>query len=71
MSNKKQNFKAFQNNKLSVKEAGKALGGYGTSNSTCRNLQNQLDAAVARGDFEEAQRIMRIIIKVCGYNEPF
>ena len=70
MSNKKQNFKSFQNNKLSAKAAGKVLGGYGTS-STCRDLQNKLDAAIASGDLQEAQRIMHIIIKVCGYNEPF
>lgn len=71
MSSKKQNFGKFQENKLSTTEAGKVLGGYGTSSSTCRDLQNQFDAAVESGNIEEAQRIMRIIIRVCGYNEPF
>lgn len=70
-SKNNQKFGKFQDSELSAKAAGKVLGGAGSSSTTCRQLEADFDAAVERGDLEEAQRIMRIIMRVCGFNAPF
>lgn len=65
----KSTFSKFQKNKISYKEAQQVLGGLGgnySNDSTCQRLEEQQAEAAARGDFEEAMRIMRIIIRVCG-----
>lgn len=62
----KNTFSKFQNHKISQKEAQQVLGGLRGNDSTCRRLEEQQAEAAARGDFEEAMRIMRIIIRVCG-----
>lgn len=70
----KNTFSKFHSNKISAKEAQNVLGGLGGSysdDSTCRRLEEQQAAAAARGDFEEAMRIMRIIIRVCGVPGSF
>lgn len=62
----------FKDDKLSKTGAGNVTGGLGGgSTATCRNLEEQHSDAIGRGDFEEASRIMRIILRVCGFPGQF
>lgn len=64
MKNNNKSLEHFQNEQLSAKAAGKVVGGAG-SEEECMDLENQFEAAVARGDMAEARRIMRIMTRVC------
>lgn len=65
MLTKKQQFAAFQDTKISSKQAGRILGGFGPTR--CELLQGDLAQAIANGDTETAAIIKGIIRKLCGY----
>ncbi|EAY27775.1 hypothetical protein [Microscilla marina] len=66
MPTKKQQFVTFQDAKISIKQAGNILGGFGPAR--CELLQADLEQAIANGDVEMVAIIKRIIRKLCGYS---
>lgn len=64
-ANKNTKLGHFQQDQLSVKAAGKVMGGFGGSDEECMNLESQYEEAVMRGDMATARRIMREMMQAC------